>query len=238
MIVQPFIFNWKGKYRNVNKIAGQFRSIFEDITVINSDDDYCPEDWVNIGDDFYFSGQFNTALKYFSGDIFFHVQGDVSYNRWQELVDDAIFYMQYYDCGIYAPNINHTHWPTEVVKIKDRNNLLEHESLDIVSCTDETVWFIHRDVLSKIGQHSIHFPYSDFGWGIDFVLSSISFLNKKLVLRDSSHTITHPKGRSYSFQQAMQQLKKLKDSLPLDVLEIVNLIQDKNKQDLIYKYLL
>lgn len=238
MVVQPFIFNWNGKHENVNKIIGQLRPIFDNVTVINSDDNYCQEDWINIGNEFYFAGQFNTALKHFSGDVLFHIQGDVSYDRWQQLVDDAVFYMEHYNCGIYAPNLDYTNWPTRIAKIEDSNNLLQHNNLDIVSCTDETVWFIHKDIIDKLKKYSIEFADYDFGWGIDFTLSAISFLNKKLVLRDSAHDIIHPRGTNYNFEMAQQQLERLRASLPHDISKIIRLIQNKKMQHIIYKYLM
>lgn len=237
MIIQPFVFNWNGKHKNVKRILRQLNKTFNKVTVINSDDNYRPKNWINIGDKFYFSGQFNTALKNFSGDVLFHIQGDVSYNRWEKLVDDAIRYMNYYSCGIYSPNIHHTFWPTKIGLIEDEQNILDHKNLDLVSCTDETVWFIHKDIIDKLKEYDIKFCDSDFGWGIDLVLAAISFLDQKLVLRDSNHKVSHPKGTGYNKDEAQKQLEKFYKTLPDNINQCISLIINKKKQDL-YKHLL
>lgn len=237
MKIEPFLFNWNKQNKNVNKIISQLDPVFNNINVINSDENHLQENWINIGNEFYFGGQFNTALKYFSGDVLLHIQGDVSYDKWKELVDDAKLYMQYYNCGIYAPNIYFTNWKTKNVKIKDYNNILKHKDLDLVSCTDSTVWFIHRDIINKMKEYSIKFADGGCGWGVDLILSSISFLNKRLVIRDGNHTITHPKKTNYDSETATYEFKKLKQSLPIDILKLVNLII-KYENNSIYEYLI
>ena len=237
MKIEPFIFNWKGKSENSKKIFFQLNSIFDKVKVINSDDDYCPENWINVGDEFYFSGQFNTALKNFSGDVLFHIQGDVSYNRWEQLVNDALYFFKKYSCGIYSPNIDYTWYTTEKYKIEDKSNLLQHNNLDIISCTDETVWFIHKDIINHFKDLNIKLRNQDFGWGIDLALASISFLNKKLVLRDKNHKIFHPRSSNYDLNLAEIQFKKFRKKLPSKINKCISLIQ-KNKESKLYKYLL
>ena len=236
MVIEPFIFNWKGKSENSKKIFFQLNSIFDKVKVINSDDHYCPENWINIGDEFYFSGQFKTALKNFSGDILFHIQGDVSYDRWEELVSDAIYYFKRYDCGIYSPNIDYTWYTTERFRIEDKRNLLRHQNLDIVGCTDETVWFIHKDIINQFKDYNINLRNEDYGWGIDLALASISFLNKKLVLRDKNHKIIHPRGTNYDQEKAEIQFKNFRKQLPKKVDKCISLIK-REKQSKLYKYL-
>ena len=47
--IQPFIFNWPGQYEKVCKIEEELNKIFDDVIVINSDDDNTKEGWINIG---------------------------------------------------------------------------------------------------------------------------------------------------------------------------------------------
>ena len=238
MIIQPFVFNWVGKHESTLEITSQLQNLFDSVTVVNSDDNYCHKDWLNIGDKFYFSGQFNTALKHFSGDVLFHIQGDVSYSRWKSLIQHATFYMKYYKCGIYAPNLTATRWPTKRVKIADPNSLVPQKNLDIVSCPDETVWFIHKDIINKLHELEIKFSDNDFGWGIDVTFAAISFLMKRLVLRDSNHLINHPRGTNYNMEIAQQQLEKFRVSIPNEINSIIDLIESNKKHAEIYKYLI
>lgn len=101
MNIQPFIFNWNRQFEKSCAIEDSLKKIFDKVTVINSDDNNTREGWIDIGDESYFSDQFRKALELFDGDVLLHVQGDVSYDKWEELVEDAKKYLEYYDAGIY-----------------------------------------------------------------------------------------------------------------------------------------
>lgn len=235
MNVQPFIFNWPGRYKNTKILLSQLKQVFGGVTVVNSDENNRPKKWINLTDQHYFSGQFNAALQNFTGDVLFHVQGDVKYNNWKQLVDDAVFYMERYSCGIYAPNIDFTVWKTDCCKITDHHNMLSHDNLDIVSCTDETVWFIHKDIINKLKEYQIEFLDHEFGWGVDMTMAAICFLNNRLVIRDDAHVIYHPEGTGYNWDGAQEQLEQYRERLPQPVAECIKLIEDK-QHDKLYQH--
>ena len=113
MNIQPFIFNWNRQFEKTCAIEDSLTPIFEKVTIINSDDNNTREGWIDIGDDSHFSDQFRKALELFDGDVLLHIQGDVSYDKWEELIEDAKKYLEYYDAGIYAPNIDYTWYSAE-----------------------------------------------------------------------------------------------------------------------------
>jgi hypothetical protein len=232
MNIQPFIFNWNRQFKKTCAIEKSLIPIFEKVTVINSDDNNTKDGWVNIGDQSYFSDQFRKALELFDGDVLFHIQGDVSYNKWEKLVKDAKKYIEYYDAGIYAPNIDYTWYTAENADI----DLLEseHPNIKMVSCTDETVWFIRKEIIQQMLDRKVDFSKNTMGWGWDLVFSAISFVNGMPVIRDYNHKIDHPPGTNYDKEKASQEMIDLWNSLDSDLKEAVSHI--KGSRENIVKY--
>jgi len=223
MNIQPFIFNWNKQFDKTCVIENSLSKIFDKVTVINSDDTNTKDSWVDLGDDAYFSDQFRKALELFDGDILMHVQGDVSYDNWEKLVKDARTYFDYYDAGIYAPNIDYTWYSSENTDIDSIKS--EHPNIKMVSCTDETVWFIRKEIIQEMYTKNIDFSKNKFGWGWDLVLSGICFLKGFPVIRDYNHTIEHPKGTAYNKDKASDEMNLLWQSLDSDMKDVVEKIK-------------
>src|SRR6056300_498070 len=114
--IEAVIFNWKGKYENTCKLVDQVKGIVEDVLVINRDQENQKQDWINVFDSCYFSDLFKFCLKFRNTDkILFHIQGDVSYAKWEQLVEDAVFYMNEYNAGIYYPIVENTEWANDKI---------------------------------------------------------------------------------------------------------------------------
>jgi len=232
MNIQPFIFNWNNQFKKTSLIEDSLKKKFDNVFVINSDDDNTKEGWVNIGNECYFSDQFRKALELFDGDVLFHIQGDVSYDKWETLVEDAKKYFEYYNAGIYAPNIDYTWYSSENTDIESLQS--EHSNIKMVACTDETVWFIKKEIIQEMFERKIDFSDNTMGWGWDLVLCGISFLNGLPVIRDYNHTISHPMGTDYNKEKASTEMLNLWNSLDPDLKEVVSYI--KGNREKIVKY--
>jgi len=232
MNIQPFIFNWNCQFEKSCVIEDTLKTLFDKVTVINSDDNNTREGWVDIGDESYFSDQFRKALELFDGDVLLHIQGDVSYDKWEELIEDAKKYLQYYDAGIYAPNIDYTWYSAQNADIEGLES--DHPNIKMVGSTDETVWFIRKEIIQEMNDRKVDFSNNTMGWGWDLVLAAISFVNGRPVIRDYNHTIDHPEGTNYNKDKAAQEMLDLWNSLDPDVKEIVSYI--KNDREKIAKY--
>lgn len=232
MNIQPFIFNWNGQFEKTCSIEDSLKALFEKVIVINSDDNNTRENWVNIGNESFFSDQFKKALELFDGDILMHVQGDVSYDKWKELIQDAEKYFEYYNAGIYAPNIDHTWYTSENTDIQSLES--DHLNIKMVATTDETVWFIRKEIIQEMLTKKVDFSNNTMGWGWDLVFAAISFLRGQPVIRDYNHTIIHPQGTNYNKEKAAQELVELWNSLDPDLKEVVSYI--KNDREKIAKY--
>jgi hypothetical protein len=235
MNIQPFIFNWNKQFDKTCAIEDSLCELFDKVTVINSDENNTRNGWIDLGDDAYFSDQFRKALELFDGDILFHIQGDVSYDNWGKLVEDARAYFDYYDAGIYSPNIDYTWYSSENVDIDSIQS--DHPNIKMVACTDETVWFIRKEIIKEMFDMNIDFSDNKMGWGWDLVLAAICFLKGIPVIRDYNHVIDHPPGTNYNKENAAIEMNSLFQSLSDDLKKLILLIKgSKADRETISKY--
>lgn len=232
MNIQPFIFNWKGQYQKTLDKEQSLQKIFDKVTVINSDDTNEEEKWINIGDDCFYTDQFMKALELFDGDVLFHIQGDASYDKLEELVSDAKKYFEEYEWGIYAPNVDYTWYTSENTDIQSLQS--NHENIKMVADTDCTCWFIHKDIINEFKSRNIDMSDQKMGWGIDLCLSAISFILGRPVIRDYNHTIDHPPGTNYNKEKASDEMVILWNRLDGDIKECVSYI--KGPREKLAKY--
>lgn len=228
MNIQPFIFNWNNQFEKTCTIEDSLKKKFDKIVVINSDDNNTREGWINIGNESYFSDQFRKALELFDGDVLFHIQGDVSYTNWNQLIEDAKTYIKYYNAGIYAPNIDYTWYSSENTDIQSLES--DHPNIKMVSCTDETVWFIRKEIIQEMVNRKVDFSKNTMGWGWDLVLAGICFLKGNPVIRDYNHTIDHPMGTNYDKGKASEEMLYLWNSLDSDLKEVISYIKGNREQ--------
>ncbi|MCH9022081.1 MAG: hypothetical protein IID32_04890, partial [Planctomycetes bacterium] len=209
--IVPFIFNWKHQFENTKRTERQLQQIFSDVLVINSDPDYTSDNWVDLGDEAYFTQQFFKAIDLFDGDILFHLQADANYHNWETVFSDALHYLDKYNWGVFAPNIDFTGWNSQRVDVK--SSFFSEPELRLVSCTDCTCWFIHRDIIRQFVKHKLLFSENKFGWGIDLTIAALSYFDRRPVIRDYSHTIVHPRGRGYDNIAASVEFRLLKEGI-------------------------
>jgi len=191
--IEAVIFNWKGKYENTCKLVDQVKGIVEDVLVINSDQENQKQDWINVFDSCYFSDLFKFCLKFRNTDkILFHIQGDVSYAKWEQLVEDAVFYMNEYNAGIYYPIVENTEWANDKITCVQGAET-KHDNIKVIANGDETVWFIRPEVLNALTSQSVHRAFEDnkFGWGWDIVICLLYEIQITLLVTPNLQTITN-----------------------------------------------
>lgn len=232
MKIQPFIFNWKGQYEKTLVKEEALNKIFDHVSVINSDDTHEEERWVNIGDDCYYTDQFMKAIELFDGDVLFHIQGDASYDKLEELVSDAKKYFEEYEWGIYAPNVDYTWYVAENTDIQSLQS--NHDNIKMVADTDCTCWFIHKDIINEFLNRKIDMSDQKMGWGVDLCLSALSFIMGRPVIRDYNHTIDHPPGTNYNKDQAANEMNVLWQRLDNEIKETISYI--KGDREKLVKY--
>jgi hypothetical protein len=208
MKFQAFVFNWVGHEQNAVALERSLSQLCES-RVINSDSsvEMCHADWHHIGDEAYFTEQWNTAVELFDADILFHIQADASFSDFPDLFQRCRFAVERHNCGVYAPNIDFTNWEYDRRKLRRiDDDLLE------VPQTDCTCWAISRKVLDRLPP--VNSQVCRFGWGIDFLAIATARALNMRAARDYRFTVAHPRSTGYDSKEAGRQLHALLESLP------------------------
>lgn len=232
MNILCFIFSWKGQYQNARKIESQLKDVV-DIKVINSDDDNTPENWINIGNECYFSDQFRTALMEFDSDKYdaiWHIQADAWYDDFPKILESAKTTFQTTNWGVYAPNVDDTFYIPERTDVAALN-----DALMVVGTTDNTCWFIHKDIIQTLNENLHLMESNQLGWGWDLLLCGYSHIAKRKVIRDYTYKIYHPSSTGYKIQQAEDEMRIMFGKCPPQLQETIYLIKS-NPRNLIKYY--
>tara|TARA_B100000073_G_scaffold234460_1_gene196013 strand:+ start:3447 stop:4961 length:1515 start_codon:yes stop_codon:yes gene_type:complete len=236
--IQPFIFNWRNQFEKTCAIEDSLKEIFGEVTVINSDENNTREGWVDLGDEAYFTMQFRTALDLLKPEkkVLMHCQGDTVFEDYEQLVKDARKYYNLYEWGVYAPDVTNVWYTPEHTDID--GIVSEDKNIKMVACTDETVWFIHRDIIDEYYVRGLPDVMTHermkMGWGWDLVMNGISFLKGRPVIRDYAHQIQHAKGTNYDKSSAGQEMGELWSSIQDDLKECISYI--KGDREKLIKY--
>lgn len=236
--IQPFIFNWRGQFEKTCVIEDSLNEIFDDVIVINSDEENTRPGWVDLGDEAYFTMQFRKALDLFKPEkkVLMHCQGDTVFDNYRELVKDARKYYNLYEWGVYAPDVTNVWYTPENTDIDGIQS--EDKNIKMVACTDETVWFIHRDIIEEYYTRGLPEVMTHermkMGWGWDLVMNGISFLKGRPVIRDYAHQIQHDKGTNYDKGCAGKEMETLWGDLQVELKECISYI--KGDREKLVKY--
>jgi len=202
--IQIFLFNWPGQTDRAKVTHQQLWSMGYHVTVINSDPDYTPFNWINLGNSAWFSAQWRLATSLFNADIMFHIQADATYDSWHSLIQDAVVHFETYNYGIYSPGFqdNGHYIPLNTWQS-------QHTNIYAIPNPDCTCWFIHRDIIDQFKNLQLDLNQNHFGWGIDCVVCAVSWTQGRIVLRDLNHTVTHHPGRGYNVEDARSQMNAM-----------------------------
>jgi len=232
MKILCLIFSWKGQYKNALKLEKQLLDSNISTMVINSDDDNQPENWINIGNECYFSDQFRKALEIFNNldyDFLWHIQADASYDDWDSIIESAKSSYQKYNWGVFAPNVDDTFYISERTDVFD----LE-DDLKLVATTDNTCWIIHKDMIKQINDNISLMEDNHLGWGWDLLLCSFAHIQKRLVIRDYKFTVNHPPSTGYKKDIAEQEMFDMFNKCPDEIRKSIYFIKQSPNNILSY----
>jgi hypothetical protein len=207
MKVQTFIFNWPGKKQHAVRLESMFRPLCETI-VINSDDSYrtrCPH-WQHIGNDGYFTHQWNAAIDRFNADVFVHIQADLWPAKIGQMLSECVRYMTSQRVGVYAPNVD---FNPHVYRRRSLH-MLDYGVYE-VPATDCSFWAISSEIIRNTPR--VNPSINRFGWGIEYMVSAAARRAGLKVVRDYRFTAGHLKTRGYDSDQASRELTELKKAL-------------------------
>jgi hypothetical protein len=201
MKIQTFIFNWKRHEANAAALEEKIARLAH-VVVINSEEGLSARHpgWIHLDDSAYFSEQWNKAIELFNGDLLFHIQADVEFDRFDALFARVESMWTKYTLGIYEPDIRVT-----IPWFRYDKSKLQPIEPDVfeIPMADCTCWFIDGQIVRKFPRVDV--SVNKFGWGICGVMAALSQLNGRRCIRDYRFTVSHPRGRGYSSAVAEQQ---------------------------------
>lgn len=221
MKIQTFIFNWPGKKQHAAKLEAMFRPHCETV-VINSDDSLRTRHphWQHIGNDGYFTDQWNAALKRFNGDVFVHIQADLWPTKIPQVLTEAARYIADFAVGVYAPNVDfNPHIYRRASLRKLANGVYE------VPATDNSYWAIRSEVMRNMPR--VDPRVNRLGWGIEYLVSAVARRSGFKVVRDYRFTAGHLKKRGYNNEQASKEFAELRNRLDTDLYEDMRALEQE-----------
>lgn len=207
MKMQAFIFNWPGKKQHAAKLEAMFSPLCETI-VINSDDNLRASHahWQHVGNDAYFTTQWNAALDRFDGDVFVHIQADVWPVKVGPMLREAENYLNKFGVGVYAPNVD---FNAHYYRKEDLPRL--GEGVFEVPATDCCFWAIKAEIVRDAPR--VDPRINKLGWGIEYMVGAVARAKGLKVARDYRFTAGHQKGSGYNLTQAFEEWQALRNSL-------------------------
>jgi hypothetical protein len=222
--IQAFIFNWPGRKQHAAELEANFARLCE-VCVINSDDSLRARHphWHHLGNEGYFTEQWNAAVQRFDGDIFLHIQADIWPADLPRMLCECVKQMTDFGVGVYAPNLNfnpHVFRPESLARLS--------EGVYEVPTTDCSFWAIAADVIRNVP--AIDPKINRLGWGIDLLVAAVARRRGLKIVRDYRFMAGHIKSRGYDSAQASKQWEALRNSIdPLLVEEVNALARQRDR---------
>ena len=205
--INPFtvIFTWNDYDEYAFELQQNIISITGQCCVVSSHSgsEVAHKDWYYIGDDAYYTKQWNMALHLFRNNRIYNtlvqIQADAKCDDWIWFYECLEKSYARFNWGIYSPYIDWSgHYPpTEFIE--------HHGGYRSIKRTDCTVWAINETILLQgVDSFDINNKY---GWGIDKFYNDLSIKSDREIILDYNITINHPKNSNYDHNLAIEQSK-------------------------------
>ena len=140
-----------------------------------------------------------------------YISGDVSTVSWTKYIDRVEDVIRGLKPWVYSPYLTFEGYPREVSSIGKLEN---SDGLEYGCITDGIVFTIHRKLALELlnfitfARKSGNFKV---GWGLDWIWCTLCIYEGKVILRDSSIPLLHPKSTSYDTELALGEFKVIQE---------------------------
>ena len=230
--IQVYVFSWPSVHHRIPSIVRELKECsISEITIISSGEHPFSYNGVrikNIGKDAYYGEQFLTAAKMFDGDVFLQIQGDIRIKNRLNLNKHLIDIFDNHEIGIWTPQINFTSWVDEIVQLEYdygyhyKSKILLNNSHSVILNTDSTFWAIRSSLMQEYLRTAL--VKSKYGWGIDLTLSSLTYANQMLAIRDKALKVKHPRNTGYDQIHAGQEWLEMYELLDSQIKPMIWII--------------
>lgn len=199
------ILAWVGYEEKARAIEKAVSGHADQVSVIYSvpeDAGIIPDTWTPVDYECFFGCKFGKAVSIHSGGVLLQIQADAFVDDWGHLISRCTeAFRTIPDLGVWGPEVDYTMWSLDRVYISDFDPA---RSLVSVRQTDGIVWAMSNRVVQRMRQAD--YSANRLGWGIDSLAIAFAYANNMLVLRDTSITVDHPRGKGYGRDEAADQL--------------------------------
>jgi len=140
-----------------------------------------------------------------------YISGDVSTTSWINYLNRVEDVIRNQMPWVYSPYLTSEEYPREVSSIGKLEN---SDSLDYGCITDGIVFTIHRKLALELLKFMTFARKSGsfkVGWGLDWIWCTLCIYEGKIILRDSSIPLLHPKSTSYDTELALEEFKVIQE---------------------------
>ena len=214
------IISWDGMFAAASLIANALRPAVAHLDVIYSNHAETVEvgrgHWHAVPQSWYFGAKFRKALDLFEAEPrtthLLIVSADADNDDWASLARRGAEVMgKDPRIGIWAPDLDETPWPTDLVATSAPQ---ADGCIDVLQ-TDGVVWAISRRVATALS--ALSYSGNNLGWGIDWAAIRIAHRAKLRICRDLTCAIRHPQTRGYKSAVAEREMYIfLRQFLPSD----------------------
>lgn len=213
------VIGWDGMHAAAAGIAAELHSDVARLDVIYSNLAETSETghgkWHQVPQSWFFGWKFRKALDLFLSEPatthLLIISADAKHDCWPALARRGSSVLGAdHKIGVWAPDLNETPWPTDLVAVSPphRDGLVE------VLQTDGVVWALSGPLAEALS--ALSFAENNLGWGIDWVAIRIAQAKGLRVCRDLTCAIHHPQTRGYSSSAAERQMWAFLGQLPRD----------------------
>lgn len=203
------VISWDGMHDAASRIAKAVLPAVARLDVIYSNHGGTPETgsgiWHEVPQSWFFGWKFRKALDLFSAapktTHLLIISADAGHDDWTSLARrSAAILGQDRRIGIWAPDLDETPWPTDLVATAPPRG---DGCIDVMQ-TDGVVWAISLPVAEALS--ALSFDENNLGWGIDWAAICIAHRAKLRICRDLTCAIRHPQSRGYNSENAERQM--------------------------------
>jgi hypothetical protein len=205
MKIHVFIISWSGKHEAAEAIAASCTE-GDYVTVVYSNREEAKEqgsrEWLQVPDAYYFGRKFFAALGHFASDadLLFLIQADAETNDWNEVLRRCRLAFSDPTVGVWAPDVHYSWWSNERVIYGN------HPKGAIVAQTDGIAFAFRRSTVERLRR--MDYECNNLGWGVEWAAICHARTEGRLIIRDTTLRIRHPKGSGYDHTAARTQMNE------------------------------
>lgn len=213
---QIFIISWAGQHERALAIAKAIESLSVQVTIIFSDPDSTLSIFDGVhaarrSDKLFWGDKFQACLDMLEGDNMLVIHADCDCESWEKLVQKCIHTMSnHHEVGVWAPLIKHSYFALEKTSI---GKLTNFPSLNVVAQTDGIIFCLDKSIVRRMKLAS--YKENVFGWGIEWMFVSHTYMINKIAVIDESITVSHRKFRGYPSEIAYAEMNHFLTQLSL-----------------------